>query len=409
MASASGSPVEPAPTDDPRLAPLSPREREVLAAVGRGLNNTEIARQLHLTESTVKKHVGQVLAKTGARDRVQGVITAYECGIVVPYRRSRRPAPDRAATQTLRKGCKSKHAALAHDHESIPGTAVRRGCAQERRETAMREEKDETDAPRDLARPPGVRHATWREQAACRSEDPELFFPIGTEGPGVLQAQLAKAVCARCLVIAACAEAAMTAGETYGVWGGMDEKERRDLSRTRNPRSPHDRRGLAPADLRAAERDVRTAASRLSGVESWLETAGPLSGPMVAEVWVFDTVGSAVLLVEHPWRGLVPPGGKVEPGETPRRAAARELFEETGVSAALLHKPAMASVRRFREDSPTTTLCLTYAALASKATRLRCEPGQPARWFDIDKPWPTHHPDDRQRMIRYLASILDRR
>ena len=71
-------------SDDPRLRTLSEREREVLLAIAQGLTNAEIARQLTLTESTVKKHVGRVLAKIGARDRIQAVIAAYDTGLVRP-------------------------------------------------------------------------------------------------------------------------------------------------------------------------------------------------------------------------------------------------------------------------------------------------------------------------------------
>ncbi|MFI7549512.1 response regulator [Micromonospora sediminimaris] len=69
---------------DPRLTTLSEREREVLEAIGQGATNTEIAERFTLTESTVKKHVGRVLAKIGARDRIQAVIFAYDNGLVEP-------------------------------------------------------------------------------------------------------------------------------------------------------------------------------------------------------------------------------------------------------------------------------------------------------------------------------------
>ncbi|MFC0040077.1 response regulator [Actinomadura rayongensis] len=66
---------------DPRLATLTDRERQVLNAIAEGLSNSEIAERLTLSESTVKTHVGRVLAKINARDRVHAVIFAYAAGL----------------------------------------------------------------------------------------------------------------------------------------------------------------------------------------------------------------------------------------------------------------------------------------------------------------------------------------
>lgn len=73
----------------------------------------------------------------------------------------------------------------------------------------------------------------WRHKAACRDEDPELFFPIGTTGPALMQVEDAKAVCRRCSVIEACLAWALANNTDTGVWGGMSEDERRALKRRR--------------------------------------------------------------------------------------------------------------------------------------------------------------------------------
>lgn len=72
---------------------------------------------------------------------------------------------------------------------------------------------------------------TWSHYAACRTTDPELFFPIGTSGPALLQLDEAKEVCAGCPVRSMCLEWALLAGIDHGVWGGTSEEERRAFKR----------------------------------------------------------------------------------------------------------------------------------------------------------------------------------
>ena len=77
----------------------------------------------------------------------------------------------------------------------------------------------------------------WRDHAACRHEDPDLFYPIGTSGPTLLQTEQAKAVCRGCPVREECLRFALDTEEFIGVWGGTSEAERRALRRRERMRS----------------------------------------------------------------------------------------------------------------------------------------------------------------------------
>jgi WhiB family transcriptional regulator, redox-sensing transcriptional regulator len=72
---------------------------------------------------------------------------------------------------------------------------------------------------------------TWRNQAECLDEDPELFFPIGNTGPALDQIEKAKVVCHRCEVLETCLKWAIESRQDAGVWGGLSAEERRALKR----------------------------------------------------------------------------------------------------------------------------------------------------------------------------------
>lgn len=85
-------------------------------------------------------------------------------------------------------------------------------------------------SPGLLERQRGTGATDWRDHAACREMDPDLFFPIGTAGESVVQIDEARQVCRTCPVCGPCLRWALDSGSA-GVWGGTTEDERRTLRR----------------------------------------------------------------------------------------------------------------------------------------------------------------------------------
>lgn len=156
--------------------------------------------------------------------------------------------------------------------------------------------------------------------------------------------------------------------------------------------------------VEGAVADARLAAMEFDDAQAWLHARQTVLEPFAAEVWVIDPAYRHVLLVRHRLRGWVPPGGTVEPGETPRAAAARELVEETGLLGELLSVPAAVAVRSFRADW-TPTLSLSYSAVISRDVPLGGENGQPPKWVDLNESWESVFPEDRDRIRAYVRRL----
>lgn len=171
-----------------------------------------------------------------------------------------------------------------------------------------------------------------------------------------------------------------------------------------------DGNGCGTRTLDAAQADAGLAVREFDDARAWLaRVAEGVMPPFAAEVWVFDPSFDRVLLVKHRWRDWVPPGGTVEPGETPPEAAVRELVEETGVQAVLLPFPAAAAVRSYHLDW-SVTLGLSYAAIVDASTKLVAEPGQTAAWMSLDVDWDSYFSDDPHRIrwhARWLSDVGD--
>jgi WhiB family redox-sensing transcriptional regulator len=69
----------------------------------------------------------------------------------------------------------------------------------------------------------------WSDRAACLSAEPEQFFPVGGAAAATWEAMVAKQVCARCEVLTPCRDYALATRQPFGVWGGLDEEERRTM------------------------------------------------------------------------------------------------------------------------------------------------------------------------------------
>ncbi len=79
--------------------------------------------------------------------------------------------------------------------------------------------------------------SSWRFDAACATSDPDLFFPVGSTGTALRQAERAKQVCAGCPVRLQCLEWALETDQPHGVWGGTDEVERARMAERRYRRA----------------------------------------------------------------------------------------------------------------------------------------------------------------------------
>jgi hypothetical protein len=102
----------------------------------------------------------------------------------------------------------------------------------------------------DASAPASPRKADWRDDALCRTEDPEDFFPVGASPAAKAAERHAKTVCFRCPALQACGQWALDNREPVGVWGGMSEAERRAILR---------RRGVRLADVEEEPEPPKTA------------------------------------------------------------------------------------------------------------------------------------------------------
>ena len=154
-------------------------------------------------------------------------------------------------------------------------------------------------------------HVNWREAAACRDTDPDLFFPVSTAGPGLRQIEEAKRICRVCPVRTVCLAWALDHEVGPGVWGGTTEAERRALRPPSERNRPSARATAVPANDQGRENRAY--------VRKLLRQKQPAFA--VALEW-------AVMLVERELHGVpgggqsVPPAGSIGAFQRPGPARA---------------------------------------------------------------------------------------
>jgi 8-oxo-dGTP diphosphatase len=116
---------------------------------------------------------------------------------------------------------------------------------------------------------------------------------------------------------------------------------------------------------------------------------------LCVDAWIYDPTGQWVLLVHHRRRGWVMPGGKVDVGETPRQACAREVAEETGLRLSF-EEAEVAAITEGTGELPH--LGLSYGAVAERWWPLTGEPGQSPQWWPLTESWDSVYPHDRPRL-----------
>jgi WhiB family redox-sensing transcriptional regulator len=112
-------------------------------------------------------------------------------------------------------------------------------------------------ASRAAPRPARGRRPDWRDYAACRDADPELFFPDGDIRSARARVQKAKLICRGCPVRATCLRWALASGQEAGIWGGLTEDQRRRLHRRSRGYRPAAKQAVPPRPVRAGTAPAR--------------------------------------------------------------------------------------------------------------------------------------------------------